>query len=207
MCKHQSIPFESSQWYWSKPEYTSSMCNHLLLRGLPLFFTGLGNHNYCRNPDEDQKPWCYYGNATHPLIGWKYCAINECEQNAPQAPPPARTDAPPPPPPAPTTRSPNPIGKSKLCHKNSRWWQIQKFFIVSQTALWSASGNHAIWDMVYDVKGLRNIGRMTHHHYTMPKNKQKQNKQTTTTTANNHSIDFVKFYTIYIMIIIIVFPY
>ena len=34
--------------------------------------TGLGDHNYCRNPDgEDQGAWCY---TTDPNHRWEYCA-------------------------------------------------------------------------------------------------------------------------------------
>ncbi|XP_072050141.1 uncharacterized protein [Amphiura filiformis] len=107
--------------YRGRVSFTSSgeRCfnwNNLEATGVPVGVSpasypnkGLGDHNFCRNADEDAKPWCYFGNATHPLIGWKYCAINECEMTNPQ-PPPARTEAPPPRPPVVTTSAPNPIG-------------------------------------------------------------------------------------------------
>ncbi|XP_029462628.1 kremen protein 2 isoform X2 [Rhinatrema bivittatum] len=38
---------------------------------------GLGNHNYCRNPDGDVQPWCYVS-ETEDGIYWKYCDIPTC---------------------------------------------------------------------------------------------------------------------------------
>jgi hypothetical protein len=32
--------------------------------------TGLGEHNYCRNPDGEQTIWCY---TTNPAVRWEYC--------------------------------------------------------------------------------------------------------------------------------------
>jgi len=39
----------------------------------------LGKHNYCRNPDGDEKAWCFTGNLAHP---WDYCAV-ECTDTGP----------------------------------------------------------------------------------------------------------------------------
>ncbi|XP_039767949.1 tissue-type plasminogen activator isoform X2 [Ornithorhynchus anatinus] len=39
---------------------------------------GLGNHNYCRNPDKDSRPWCYVfrkGEYT-----WEFCSTPLCTQ-------------------------------------------------------------------------------------------------------------------------------
>ncbi|CAL8241959.1 unnamed protein product [Merluccius merluccius] len=37
---------------------------------------GLGDHNYCRNPDVDSMPWCYILN--HGAISWEHCDIPPC---------------------------------------------------------------------------------------------------------------------------------
>ncbi|XP_073416641.1 kremen protein 2 [Dendrobates tinctorius] len=39
--------------------------------------TGLGDHNYCRNPDSDVQPWCYVS-ETEDGVYWKYCDIPSC---------------------------------------------------------------------------------------------------------------------------------
>ncbi|KAK3540088.1 hypothetical protein QTP70_025653 [Hemibagrus guttatus] len=37
---------------------------------------GLGNHNYCRNPDGDSRPWCYIYKKSQ--IVWEFCSIPNC---------------------------------------------------------------------------------------------------------------------------------
>ncbi|KAL0979265.1 hypothetical protein UPYG_G00182950 [Umbra pygmaea] len=37
---------------------------------------GLGNHNFCRNPDNDSKPWCYVYKRTQ--IAWEFCKLPSC---------------------------------------------------------------------------------------------------------------------------------
>ncbi|XP_039678606.1 hepatocyte growth factor activator isoform X2 [Perca fluviatilis] len=37
---------------------------------------GLGEHAYCRNPDEDKMPWCYTLNDA--TISWEYCDVPSC---------------------------------------------------------------------------------------------------------------------------------
>nr|XP_015802394.2 hepatocyte growth factor activator [Nothobranchius furzeri] len=39
---------------------------------------GLGEHAFCRNPDGDQRPWCY--TLTDSAISWEYCDIPLCVQ-------------------------------------------------------------------------------------------------------------------------------
>lgn len=35
--------------------------------------------NYCRNPDDDIRPWCY---TTDPSIRWEYCNLQRCSEPA-----------------------------------------------------------------------------------------------------------------------------
>ncbi|XP_006897052.1 PREDICTED: tissue-type plasminogen activator [Elephantulus edwardii] len=37
---------------------------------------GLGKHNYCRNPDEDEKPWCHV--LKNHRLTWEYCDMPQC---------------------------------------------------------------------------------------------------------------------------------
>uniref|UniRef100_A0A7N4PCQ3 Kringle-containing protein marking the eye and the nose n=1 Tax=Sarcophilus harrisii TaxID=9305 RepID=A0A7N4PCQ3_SARHA len=39
---------------------------------------GLGDHNYCRNPDGDVSPWCYVAEHEDGVY-WKYCEIPACQ--------------------------------------------------------------------------------------------------------------------------------
>uniref|UniRef100_A0A8U8BET0 Uncharacterized protein n=1 Tax=Geospiza parvula TaxID=87175 RepID=A0A8U8BET0_GEOPR len=35
---------------------------------------GIGEHNFCRNPDEDEKPWCYIRKNNE--VDWEYCDVS-----------------------------------------------------------------------------------------------------------------------------------
>nr|XP_020737011.1 tissue-type plasminogen activator [Odocoileus virginianus texanus] len=37
---------------------------------------GLGNHNYCRNPDGDAQPWCHVWKDRQ--LTWEYCDVPQC---------------------------------------------------------------------------------------------------------------------------------
>nr|XP_008991932.2 hepatocyte growth factor activator isoform X2 [Callithrix jacchus] len=38
---------------------------------------GLGPHAYCRNPDGDERPWCYV--VKDSALSWEYCRLASCE--------------------------------------------------------------------------------------------------------------------------------
>ena len=38
---------------------------------------GLGEHNYCRNPDARDGVWCF---TTNPNITWEYCPVRQCRE-------------------------------------------------------------------------------------------------------------------------------
>uniref|UniRef100_A0A452TY07 HGF activator n=1 Tax=Ursus maritimus TaxID=29073 RepID=A0A452TY07_URSMA len=41
---------------------------------------GLGPHAYCRNPDKDERPWCYV--VKDSALSWEYCRLVACESLA-----------------------------------------------------------------------------------------------------------------------------
>ncbi|XP_029305019.1 hyaluronan-binding protein 2 [Cottoperca gobio] len=45
---------------------------------------GLGPHNFCRNPDGDDMPWCFYRKGARLL--WDYCNVIECPEPTDVAP-------------------------------------------------------------------------------------------------------------------------
>ncbi|CAB1428287.1 unnamed protein product [Pleuronectes platessa] len=40
---------------------------------------GLGNHNFCRNPDSDSTPWCYIYKGTQ--VVWELCSMPKCPED------------------------------------------------------------------------------------------------------------------------------
>uniref|UniRef100_A0A7N8X829 trypsin n=1 Tax=Mastacembelus armatus TaxID=205130 RepID=A0A7N8X829_9TELE len=57
---------------------------------------GLGHHNFCRNPDGDKMPWCFFRKG-HRLL-WDYCDVRKCPEPTPEPPvkPPVEPTAEPP---------------------------------------------------------------------------------------------------------------
>uniref|UniRef100_G3NHR9 trypsin n=1 Tax=Gasterosteus aculeatus TaxID=69293 RepID=G3NHR9_GASAC len=41
---------------------------------------GLGPHNFCRNPDGDKMPWCFFRQGRR--LSWDYCDVTKCLQPA-----------------------------------------------------------------------------------------------------------------------------
>ncbi|XP_072413491.1 hyaluronan-binding protein 2-like [Chiloscyllium punctatum] len=70
--------------YWS---------SHLLLKKHINIFqpqaeeTGIGDHRFCRNPDDDDKPWCFFKEPNGKLK-WDFCAISQCDPGTTAAPEP-----------------------------------------------------------------------------------------------------------------------
>ncbi|KFP86688.1 Hyaluronan-binding protein 2, partial [Acanthisitta chloris] len=39
---------------------------------------GIGDHNFCRNPDGDEKPWCYIRKNNE--VDWEFCDVSPCSE-------------------------------------------------------------------------------------------------------------------------------
>nr|XP_046234032.1 hyaluronan-binding protein 2-like [Scatophagus argus] len=48
-------------------------------------FTGLEKNNHCRNPDGDDKPWCFVKNDGK--LRWDYCNVKKCSEGPTTRPP------------------------------------------------------------------------------------------------------------------------
>ncbi|KAF7219631.1 hyaluronan-binding protein 2 [Nothobranchius furzeri] len=80
---------------------------------------GLGPHNFCRNPDGEPKPWCFYRRGSG--LYWDYCEVTKCPKPtnvvptaaAPPSPQPPSIKPPPTLPPS-TTAPPTPPPTTSL---------------------------------------------------------------------------------------------
>uniref|UniRef100_A0A8D1VDK1 Hyaluronan binding protein 2 n=1 Tax=Sus scrofa TaxID=9823 RepID=A0A8D1VDK1_PIG len=43
---------------------------------------GIGEHNFCRNPDGDRKPWCFI-KVSSAKVKWEYCDVPACSAPSP----------------------------------------------------------------------------------------------------------------------------
>uniref|UniRef100_A0A8C7LGH1 Phosphoinositide-3-kinase interacting protein 1 n=1 Tax=Oncorhynchus kisutch TaxID=8019 RepID=A0A8C7LGH1_ONCKI len=57
-------------------------CEDLVDVSFSLCSVGVGDHNYCRNPDSSEKPWCYV-TGLDAQAQRQSCAIDTCKDKAP----------------------------------------------------------------------------------------------------------------------------
>lgn len=55
--------------------FVSGICNRRAVFIVPP--VGVGDHNYCRNPDSSELPWCYIAGPDG-TVGKQFCAIDKC---------------------------------------------------------------------------------------------------------------------------------
>nr|XP_006013493.1 PREDICTED: hyaluronan-binding protein 2-like [Latimeria chalumnae] len=60
--------------YWNSPLLLSESINAFMENATE---AGLGDHSYCRNPDGDEKPWCFYKYKKERLK-WGLCDVTPC---------------------------------------------------------------------------------------------------------------------------------
>lgn len=55
---------------------------------------GLGDHSYCRNPDRESDPWCFFRQSSG-AVGWAYCDCHQGQGPTADCSPPTHTAWPP----------------------------------------------------------------------------------------------------------------
>ncbi|XP_068133198.1 coagulation factor XII [Hyperolius riggenbachi] len=68
---------------------------------------GIGDHSYCRNPDEDTEPWCFMQKDM--VLSWEHCNIPRCHITTASTSKPSRPALPP----TPTKKPPAPLPPTK----------------------------------------------------------------------------------------------
>ncbi|XP_073542183.1 urokinase-type plasminogen activator isoform X1 [Phyllobates terribilis] len=68
--------FNDECLHWDSPLLRNHHVNAYMKDALKL---GIGKHNYCRNPKNGLKPWCYFNGPTG--VTRMFCKIPKCEEN------------------------------------------------------------------------------------------------------------------------------
>ncbi|XP_074068352.1 coagulation factor XII isoform X2 [Macrotis lagotis] len=76
---------------------------------------GLGHHPYCRNPDNDTRPWCFVLSGTG--MSWEYCSLATCQH---------------------PTQSPAITSQHPTTSAPSSFTAFPKESLVSQPSLWKS---------------------------------------------------------------------
>uniref|UniRef100_A0A8D0GJF0 Hyaluronan binding protein 2 n=1 Tax=Sphenodon punctatus TaxID=8508 RepID=A0A8D0GJF0_SPHPU len=97
---------------------------------------GLGSHNFCRNPDGDEKPWCFV--HVNKKVKWDFCEVSSC------------------------SAVPDPTPSSSLlmpgtCGQPERVRTVQRIYGGSKAAAgkhpWQASLQNKVWFNLFMPRG------------------------------------------------------